>query len=90
MWRRADVGINPRWLANGWTLGLDCNSKWYGVLENDVLTLKHVHLHRGVGRDADGSPRAVPREDAPWCATPTSSSEDIIIHLKEPSHPSPQ
>jgi hypothetical protein len=73
MWRRASVGINPRWLANGWTLGLDCNSKWYAVLEGDILTLKRVQWSRPKGSDH-------------FIATPTASSEDIVIHLKEPSH----
>ena len=42
MWRRAAIKVKTKWLKHGWTLGLDCNNKWYAVLEDGKLTVKRV------------------------------------------------
>lgn len=89
MWRFIDKragGINPRWLINGWALCMDTFNKHYAILENDTITVKRVHWHQHRRLDERGEVRAVSHHDDPWRVEQTASSEDIVIHLKEPTH----
>jgi hypothetical protein len=72
MWRRAAAGkIKTKWFGHGWTLGLDCNNKWYGVLEDGNLTLKRVEWQRKWG-------------DIGFMVTPTA--ESYTFQLKDNSN----
>ncbi len=50
-YRLAAKGVNPRHLAHGWTLCMDTHNKHYGILEDGILTIKHIKWDRPYGQD---------------------------------------
>ena len=71
MWRHASKKILTRWLENGWVLGMDCNSKWYTVIENKKITVKRVEWRRKFRPDGTW--------DAGFTISPTAESYTIQI-----------